>query len=342
MQHWQYKSWKAIILLPLSYLFGLLVFIRKLGYRLGLLRSSSSALPVVVVGNISVGGTGKTPLVGMLCEQLAAQGITPGIVSRGYGGTPQAEPVLVTQRSDASAIGDEPKLLHRDTGVDVCVCTNRVDAVKYLAENTACKVVLSDDGLQHYAMQRQLEIAVIDGQRGVGNGFLLPAGALREPISRLLSVDLIAVQIAQGDSFTNQITDIPGLQALHQKPLPPIGGFHLALSEAINLSDQSKHSLSNFKGRTVHAVAGIGNPTRFFNSLKVHGITVVEHALADHHSYKPVDIAFNDELPVLVTSKDAVKVQALQTDLSRVFEVTVSAKPNEQLQQALARLFLET
>ncbi|MEO7773524.1 MAG: tetraacyldisaccharide 4'-kinase [Steroidobacteraceae bacterium] len=279
---------------PLSWLFGGLAAARRALYSAGVLSRHRVACPVVVVGNLTVGGTGKTPLVIWLARALHAQGIAVGIASRGYGSGVVA-PRMVDASSATEQVGDEPVLMHRRTGVPVCVAARRTLAAQHLFD-VGCRLVLCDDGLQHYALHRDCEIAVLDGARGLGNGQLLPAGPLREHAARLSSVDFVVVN------------DVPGSQIA----VPP-GALHMRLvgEQVLPLRPgPPARSLSTLRSQRVHAIAGIGNPARFFALLRNHGLDLIEHAFADHHPYIEQDICFDDALPVLMTEKDAVKCAA--------------------------------
>ena len=284
-------------LAPLSLLYWVVTGLRRWGFSCGLLASRRVPVPVIVVGNITVGGTGKTPLVIALAEQLAVAGYRPGIASRGYGANPPLVPFLVTADKPASQCGDEPLLLSRRTGLPVVIDPDRPAACRYLTDHCDCDVIISDDGLQHYRMQRDIEIVVLDGSRGVGNGMLLPMGPLREPVSRLDKVDAIVVNGA--DSVVGV-----GHAPAHAMS---IAATQLVALESGNTIDTGSWN-SNKK---VHAVAGIGNPQRFFDSLRALGFTPIEHSFADHHRFSSDDIRFDDELPVIMTEKDAVKCAQL-------------------------------
>lgn len=255
------------------------------------------SVPVIVVGNISVGGTGKTPFVIWLVEQLRQWGFKPGIISRGYGGQAPAYPFNVTADTDVAHCGDEPLLLAQRLGCPLMVAPDRLAAARALIGQHVVDVIVADDGLQHYTLPRDLEICLVDGARGLGNGALLPAGPLREPPSRLLEVDLIVVN---GGGWR----DVAALCA----------DMSLRMDRAISLLEPTqRRPLSAFAGQRVHAVAGIGNPERFFGQLQSFGIDVVPHAFPDHHLYSAADISFGDNLPVLMTEKDAVKCRVLAT-----------------------------
>lgn len=315
-------------------LFWCVVFVRSKLFKLGLLKSVASSVPVIVVGNISVGGTGKTPIVSAVVTKLQTAGFRPGIVSRGYGAEPAKTPRLITTDTPIELSGDEPSLLLRETGVPVCLCISRSAAVEYLATQTSVNVVVSDDGLQHYAMQRDIEVVVVDGQRLFGNGWLLPAGPLREGRSRLNSVDVIAVQQTPDTSLVDK-GQVYGSLPLNRQSQIGFGSFHLGIVTLINLGNNKHVSLADFAGRQVHSVAGVGNPQRFFASLRTAGLDVIEHAMSDHHKYVPTDIEFGDNLPILMTTKDAVKVREFAIDLANVFEVSVKVVLDENLEQAL-------
>ena len=278
-------SWRLVELL-----YAGITSLRRRLYRTGTLRSHRIARPVVVVGNLTAGGTGKTPLTIALIDALRARGLAAGVVSRGYGGSERG-PLMVDADSDAARVGDEPLLINRRTRAPVAIGRDRVAAANLLLESAAVDVVIADDGLQHYRLRRDVEICVVDGARRFGNARLLPAGPLREPLARLADVDFVVVNggEAQGD-------EIP---------------MRLANDGAYRVGDpQSRTDLAAFAGRRVHAVAGIGNPARFFDGLRARGIDVVEHAFADHHAYVASDLAFGDDAPVLMTEKDAVKCRA--------------------------------
>lgn len=279
------------LLLPLSAVFALIAWLRRMGYRLGWLRAWQAPVPVIVIGNISVGGTGKTPLTLALVEHLRSQGWRPGIVSRGYGGQGASYPQLVRADSDAAEVGDEPLLLARRAAVPVVIDPLRVRGVQHLLAFSDCNVVLCDDGLQHYALARTVEIAVIDGQRGLGSGWRLPAGPLREPVSRLQSVDLVVVNGAW-----RALGAVP--ESASTMTLTP-GSWQPVRADA----DAASAPTSG----PIHAVAGIGHPPRFFALLAGQGFQPIPHAFPDHHAYTAADLQFSPPAPVVMTEKDAVK-----------------------------------
>jgi len=299
---------------PLGYCYGDMVRFRKFLYRIGLLSSHRLPVPVMIIGNITVGGTGKTPLLISLAERLKSQGFKPGVISRGYGGKATSWPQPVNAESTADWVGDEALLIARRTGCPMAVGPRRVEAALWLLEHDDCDVILSDDGLQHYALKRDVEIAVIDGDRRFGNGFFLPAGPLREPIERLQSVDFVVVN--GGETADNE--------------------FAMALSGdvAINLRTTEQKPLSGFVGLDCHALAGIGNPDRFFKHLAAAGLDCKNHPFPDHYRYQANDLDFGDGKPVLMTEKDAVKCKAIAAEQHWFVPVTASV-PEELIAQLL-------
>ncbi|MEZ5463041.1 tetraacyldisaccharide 4'-kinase [Dokdonella sp.] len=261
----------------------------RLSWTSGLRRPVRLPVPVIVVGNITAGGTGKTPLVLALIDALRERGWKPGVVSRGYGGSARS-PMLLGDDPDPAVVGDEPGLIRRRSGAPVSIGQRRPDAARLLLDADV-DVILADDGLQNPSLARDIEICVIDGQRRFGNGRLLPAGPLRESVARLREVDFLVCNGGEP----------------HQGEIPMVlQGDH---AQRLDASDASRR-LSDFSGSTVHAVAAIGNPQRFFESLREHGMKVIEHAFSDHHALKPADLDFGDSLDVLMTEKDAVKCSA--------------------------------
>jgi len=263
-----------------------LVFLRRLAYLARLLPSARVGIPVVAIGNLTVGGSGKTPLAIHVAELLKARGWSPAIVSRGYGGTERA-PRAVSLASDPAEVGDEPVLMARRAGCPVWVGADRAAvAVRLRDEHPDCDVIVLDDGLQHYGLRRDLEIAVVDA-RAFGNGFMLPAGPLREPRTRLWSVDAVVAH---------------GTHAVKGYAMRLVG------DEAHRATDaRERRKLQSFAGERVHAVAGIGDPNRFFLHLSTFGVKLVPHPFPDHHPFRERDLEFGDGAPVLMTEKDAVK-----------------------------------
>lgn len=278
---WYQSAWKNAFLLPLWGLFALVAFSKR---WLFLHRHKQpNTVPVVVVGNISVGGTGKTPLIIYLIERARELGFTPAVVSRGYGGKAAHYPLVLGERTDAAQAGDEPFLIYQRLRCTVVVDPNRARAVKK-ASALGATIIFSDDGLQHYAMNRDVEIAIVDGKRRFGNGWLLPIGPLRESISRLASVDLV---LENGSDFQVDA------QAL------------------IHTQDKQQQPLSWLSEQEINAVAGIGNPERFYHTLQSLGAKVTAHSFADHYAFRATDFAsFDAQTPLVMTEKDWVKCQS--------------------------------
>ena len=300
--------WHARLLAPL---YGNLAALRRNAYRRGWLRRLQAGAPVIVVGNITAGGTGKTPMVIALVARLRAEGWTPGIASRGHGREDEATPRWVEADSAASLVGDEPLLIARATGAKVRVDRDRVAAAKALVA-AGCNVIVCDDGLQHYRLARDIEIEVQDARRRYGNGRLLPAGPLREPVERAADCDFRVLNLGVASE-----ADAQRDSGLGEWPM------RLQVGAAQPVHGGRAQPLSAFAGQRVHAVAGIGDPERFFSMLREAGIAVVPHAFPDHHAYVAADFEFGSRLPVLMTVKDAVKSADL-TD-AQAFMVPVDA-----------------
>ena len=310
---WYHPSPLRWLLSPLSALYRFITGIRRWAYQRGLLQRYRPPVPVIVVGNISVGGTGKTPVVIWLAEQLRQAGYQPGIISRGYGGNAPYYPFEVTAATSPTHAGDEPVLIARRSLCPVVVDAKRSQAAMHLLNQYQCNVIISDDGLQHYALQRDVEIILVDAKRRFGNQYCLPAGPLREPLSRLKQVDFIIF-----NGHTKQADD-------NIKYAPAHYSMQLTPSHWINLADPRRTlPLTAFQGQQAHAVAAIGHPQRFFDSLSPLGITVHPHAFTDHHAFQAEDIQFNDKLPILMTEKDAVKCQHFAQDTMWYLPVSAS------------------
>lgn len=311
-RHWYQPSWwmTALLALPEG-LFALLAALRRFAYRRGWCRTQRLPVPVVVIGNINVGGVGKTPLTLALLQDFARLGVSVGVISRGYGGA-HRQPTLVTPHSSAAEVGDEPLLLAA-SGAPVVVGRDRVAAGRHLlALYPQTRFILSDDGLQHYALARTLEIVVLDGTRGVGNGHLLPNGPLREPVSRLAAADALVIN---GESRT----------ALRLPAAVPQFRQRLQAGAFVHAAGQlPSRTAADFAGQRVVAVAGIGHPERFFRTLRELGMELAAtHAFPDHHQFAAADLP-QDADAVIVTAKDAVKLQCINH--ARLWVLPVSAR----------------
>lgn len=317
-QWYRLTPWHAI-LLPLSALFRLAAALRRSLYRLGWLRTIRLPVPVLVVGNITAGGTGKTPLVIALAQGLRQAGYHPGIVSRGYGGHGRL-PRAVSPQSDPLDVGDEPVLLARESGCPVWVGRARALAAQaLLARHPEVDLIISDDGLQHYALARDVEIVVVDGERGFGNGQLLPAGPLREPTWRLQTVDAVVINGGLADAPLSH----------HE--------FAMRLEGEVlyNLRDPALEARPEvFAGQTLLAMAGIGHPERFFAKLRALGLAIEPRPLPDHHRYTPADFREAAGQPIVMTEKDAVKCAALAAG-DEVWVLPVRAELDPRLLPAL-------
>lgn len=277
---------KYYFLIPFSWIFCLLVSVRRLLYRIKVLPSQSLPTPVIVIGNITVGGNGKTPLVIQVAELLKENRYKPGLVSRGYGGKATQWPQRVEADSDPEMVGDEAVMLVSRTGCPMTVGPDRVAAARSLIQNDDVDVIISDDGLQHYAMRRDIEIVVVHGERRFGNGWCLPAGPLRERISRLSEADII---VANGSGKPHEYS------------------MFISHCFAVNMQTGETRSLSEFTCLKIHAIAGIGHPGSFFNRLKKYQLDIIEHEFPDHYQYSQQDFEFGDEATVMMTEKDATK-----------------------------------
>lgn len=319
---WYSRNPLALLLLPCSWLFRLVAALRRLLYSAGLMKSRYLPVPVIVVGNISVGGTGKTPLVVWIVEELRRMGLNPGVISRGYGGQAESWPQFVDADADPDLVGDEPVLLARRLLCPLAVAPDRPAAGQMLIDDHAVDVLVADDGLQHYALQRDLEIAVVDGSRGMGNGHCLPAGPLREPESRLKTVDMVVVN---GQGLWGH-------------------GMQMRLGTVTRLADGFNSDIQHWAGQTVHAVAGVGNPARFFKTLRDQGLQLIEHAFPDHYEFVELDLDFEDDslepIPVVMTEKDAVKCYNFVHGplRERLWYVPVTAEPEPDTARRLQSL----
>ncbi len=313
---WYQAKLPALLLWPLSLIFCLAVRLRIWLYEQNLLKSEKLAVPVIVVGNLTVGGTGKTPLVLWLATFLRKAGYRPGIICSGYNGQATAQPLNVVPSTDPQQAGDEAVLLAQRSSCPVVACRDRLAAAGKLLQQHSCDVLLSDDGLQHYRLQRDIEILLIDASRGLGNGYCLPAGPLREPAKRLQTADLV---VSKGRS--------------------PLADWHMQTrcSSAYPLNQPGKLiALDAFLPGKIRAVAGLANAESFFKCLRAAGLEVVEAGFSDHHAYLPAELDFGDNLPVLMTEKDAVKCRLLR--LENCWAVALEIQLNDAFGKTLLRL----
>jgi tetraacyldisaccharide 4'-kinase len=327
-RHWARLSARSALLLPVSWLFRLAVELRRLAFRAGWARRHRVGVPVIVVGNVTVGGTGKTPLTIWLVLYLITRGWHPGVVSRGYGGSASDDRVSepVGPHSDPARVGDEPVLIARRTPAPVWIGVDRVFAAHaLLRENPECDVLIADDGLQHYRLARDVEVAVVDAGLGFGNGHMLPSGPLREPVRRLGVVDALVVNGAAS-------VDAPVARAAQFE-------MRIAASRVYRLDDPAVVATpESLRGQRLHAVAGIGYPDRFFSLLSSLGLTFEEHPFPDHHQFEAADLDFNGE-PVILTEKDAVKCVRFGASHHWVLSVEAQLDPGfgEHLVRCLER-----
>jgi tetraacyldisaccharide 4'-kinase len=290
---WYKKNIISYILLPFSFIYIGIINLRKFYYQL--FSKQKFPIPIIVVGNITVGGTGKTPLVIYLAELLKSKGYRPGIISRGYGGKSKNHPLFVTSESRVEETGDEALLIMQRTKCPVAIAPKRITAINMQLAKENCNIIISDDGLQHYAMPRDIEIAVIDAELGFGNNFCLPAGPLREPLKRLKHVDFV---------IKNCNTNLAENE--YDMTLEPVVFYNLK-------NPQITKKIDEFKNQTVHAFAGIGNPNRFFQTLRQLGLNVIEHAFPDHYVFQPADFLLKNEI-IIMTEKDAVKCDKIANE----------------------------
>lgn len=319
---WRKRGITAMLMLPLASLFALAVNLRRLSYRLGWSHAVELPVPVVVIGNITAGGSGKTPLALYLVQELSKRGWRPGVVSRGYGGSFTGVEA-VTAASDAARIGDEPLLMVLRAGCPVFVGRDRVSAARaLLAAHPECNILVADDGLQHLRLARDVEIVVMDA-RGIGNGWPLPAGPLRECPARIAEADALVL---------NGNVPVPRKARPQQ-----VFRMRLVGDRFQNLHDPLRTcDAAELRGRRLHALAGIGDPARFFRQLERMGLEAETHAFPDHHRFRASDLAFKDADALLMTEKDAVKCRAFAPPETWVLPVEA------QLDPELAQWVVET
>lgn len=312
VQNWLETVWyqdqpPPLWLKIVSLAFKQVAYFRRLLYQKGLLKQVKLPVPVIIVGNLTVGGTGKSPLVVYLAHTLSQAGYRPGIISRGYGGQSARVPQRAYPGSCPEQVGDEAVMLAAAVGCPVAVCSKRSKAAELLLAETDCNLLIADDGLQHYALQRDLELVVIDGERRFGNGYCLPAGPLREDVSRLQTVDMLIVNGAPINA--------------------PEFAMQVQAAYAVNLQTNEKKPLQAFRSEPVYAVAGIGNPQRFFKLLAQFGIQCISKAFPDHYHYQAGDLQFDEGLPIMMTEKDAVKCQRFVTEKHWCVPIAVELSP---------------
>jgi len=291
---WYKDHFVGTWIMPFSFIFTDVVKFRRWMYKKGYKPVEKLPVPVIIVGNITLGGTGKTPLVIYLVEKLKAAGYKPGVISRGYGGQAENWPLRVTADSDVHLVGDEPLLIAQQADCPVAVGPVRAESARLILENETCDVIVSDDGLQHYALHRDIEIVVIDGQRRFGNNFCLPSGPLREPQERIREVDFVVCN--GGEPEENEIL------------------MQLEGAYAVNMQTSETKPLVEFRDNNYHALAGIGNPQRFFDLLVKQGVECQTHSFPDHYDFTGKDITYKGAQAIFMTEKDAVKCRSFATE----------------------------
>ena len=314
-QSWYQKKLWLWLLWPLSLLTRFTARIRREKFINQPELSWKPNVPVIVVGNVVVGGTGKTPMVIWLTKLLEGKGYKPGIVSRGYGGSSPKKPLIVDDNTSVRISGDEPLIIYKNTSRPVCISSDRISAISKLLEETDIDIVISDDGLQHYKMDRDIEIVIFDGNRGVGNGLCLPAGPLREPLERIEDADFII--------SSSKLIDLDTKHHNHLMNYQPI--------EWARIVDNKRFKADSWPlSKNVHAVAGIGNPAKFYKTLTKLGLNPIHHSFPDHYQFNEEDLNFGDSLPIIMTEKDAVR--CLEMKNNNLWYLSVEAKfENEEL-----------
>ena len=317
---WAHPGWLNYALLPVSAVYAGLVRFRTLLYRSGVLRIRKLEAKVIVVGALAAGGTGKTPLVIALGNRLKRTGYKPGVILRGYRAGARHFPRAVCRTSTVREVGDEACLISESTGLPVVIGPNRYDSGRMLIAEHGCNIILSDDGFQHLALHRDLDIVVLDSSMPFGNGWCLPSGPLREPVPGLKRADLVVQNARQ------------------QRDESAAGrfGMSMELGPARNLGNGSRAPLGNFLGMPVHAVAAVGNPERFFAQLEESGLQIIRHPFPDHHFFRAADLAFDNSYPVLMTEKDGVKCRTLP-DAGRFWAVEAMAVPDAAFDERVDR-----
>lgn len=331
---WQRQAAWLWLLLLVSWLYGFITMLRRQAYKIGLLSSYRAPIPVMVIGNITVGGSGKTPLIIELVTHLHKQGIKVGVISRGYGGDSSQMPALVYADSLPSIVGDEPSLIVNMTGAAMAVCPNRKQAITTLLNAYPdLQLIIADDGLQHYALQRDIEWIVVDASRGFGNQQLLPTGFLREPMSRLQGANVVYHEKAEMVATDNNQAQAKRLTMHLQADKLQLLWSSAAEIDGSNVTEE-KIPMPPMSNSRVHAVSGIGYPQRFFDTLLSLGFDVIGHAYPDHYDFSLHELLQYSEQPMIVTSKDAVKIRALLLDAA-------SRQPlSEEYQELVSRLWV--
>lgn len=333
---WQRQAAWLWLLLPVSWLYGFITMVRRQAYKIGLFSSYRAPIPLMVIGNITVGGSGKTPLIIALVTHLQKQGIKVGVISRGYGGDSNQMPALVHADSLPSIVGDEPCLIVNMTGAAMAVCPNRKQAITTLLNaHPDLQLIIADDGLQHYALQRDIEWIVVDASRGFGNQQLLPTGFLREPMSRLTGANVVYHEKADRTTKDNKQAKAKRLTMyLQADKLQPLWSSAVEIDGLSVAAKTPMLLMPPIPNGRVHAVSGIGYPQRFFDTLMALGFDVIGHAYPDHYDFSLTELLQYSELPIIVTSKDAVKIRALLINMS-------SRQPlNDEYQELVHRLWV--
>ena len=333
---WQRQALWLWLLLPISWLYGLITILRRQAYKIGLLSSYRAPIPIMVIGNISVGGSGKTPLIIALVNELQSRGVKVGVISRGYGGDTSQMPALVNIDSLPNVVGDEPCLIVSMTGAAMAVCPNRQQAVTTLLDAYPdLQLIIADDGLQHYALQRDIEWIVVDSARGFGNKQLLPTGFLREPMSRLEGANVIYHEkLETGVVYQdNNTLPLASRSTMHLMPDKLQRLWQLKLTDAKTTDSKVKIDMPE-KGSQVHAVSGIGYPQRFFDTLDSIGFEVIGHPYPDHYDFSLAELLQYRDYPIVITSKDAVKIRAL------LVEYTSKQALSDEYEELASRLWV--